>query len=185
MDNLLSPGLGGLPAPSTKDEMATPPGGTPPTPQGAGVGLQPPGPTHMQRHFMSAEDKAALRFSQVKKAAVQMQALQDGLDKLGALGDTVSFDDVVDVAAGIVAAGVPAIQVAGTLANMPESPSQLQAWIAKQAAALAPQVKKVQGTLAAARYEMGRAAFRSIIAHSAADHLTRLASKAKTTGRPN
>lgn len=175
MSNELEPGNGGLPTAATGDSATNPPS----------LGLPPP-KSGIPQHFASEEDQARLKFDKIKDASDKVAATRTELDKLIAFGDTVSVDDVVEAAAGMVAAGIGATDVAGTLADMPEQPAQLQAWVKEQSEKLKPSEVKVQQALAGARQALGTASFRSILAHSAESHFQRkFLAASKPVGRPN
>lgn len=178
MSNLLEPGNGGLPTASPQDSKAVPP----PTPAPAGSGSSGPGAMHS--HFTSKEDTVALQFSKIKEASGKLQAMRTELDKLAALQDTVTQDDVVEAASGLVAAGLPAAEVAGELASMPENSHQIQAWVAQQSKALEPREQQVAQALNQTGHALGMMAMKSVIAHSAEQHAQRRAlAAAKPLGR--
>lgn len=170
MSNQLEPGFAGPAA--GQEPSVNPPG----VPQQA--------PSSMNAHFGSRQDQAKLRFDKIKEAAEQVQATQVALQRLAAFGDTVSMDDVVDAAADMVGAGVDPVQVAGTLADVPEQSAQIQAWVQQQLKNIAPHLAQAKAGLSKAGYEMGHAAMRHLIATSAADHMAKQQlSAAKPLGR--
>ncbi len=175
MSNLLTSGSGALPAPSPDDQKAVPP-----------MAMPAPGPSDMQQHFTSAEDVAEEKFKKISEAASQLGALRRALDKLGALGDTVTTDDLVEAAGDLVANGIPAVQIAATLAEAPEQPAQLQAWVAEQSQKLEPAEAQVAEAKKAAGLALGSAAFKGILVHSAEDHFQKRAlANAQFAGRAN
>lgn len=180
MVNVLAPGGAGLPAPSPQDQAAVPPDA------GPALVMPMPGPTEMQQHYASAEDKAGLAFGQVREAQEKISTVRRELDKLLAYGDTVTMDNVVDAAGGLVAAGIPAVQVATTLADCPDGPGQLEAWVREQSDRLVPQEQKMAQLMKQAGFNLGLTAFRSLMAHSAEDHFvkTKLAAT-QIPGRAN
>ena len=154
-ENLLAPGAGGLVAPSPQDQVANP--------------LQPPmpGPSPMMQHFGDLQDQAAARFGKIEGVAKMTAATRQGLEHCLALGDTVTTEDVVEAAAGMVAAGVPAMEVASTLADMPTGGEALQAWLAQQSEVLAGQEAQVAAGLANAGFDLGVAGLHHLLAYSA------------------
>lgn len=171
MSNMLDPGSAGLPAPSPNDQSAVPPGG--------GLAMAAPGPSPMAQHFGSAEDAAEAQWNKASEASGQVAALRRSLDKLAAFGDTVTMDDLVEAAGDMVAAGIPAIQVASSLAEAPEQPAQLQAWVQEKLQQLAPKEEQMRQVKAEAGYGLAQASMTSLIAHSAEAHFNREAPNAR------
>lgn len=158
MSNELVPGNAGLVAPSPDDEKANPPA-PPAPPQGPQIG--------------SAQDKAAAKFNMLKEAEVQVSATDSALQSLLAMGDTVTSKAVVKAASGMVAAGVPAVEVAGILADMPESTEAIQSWLSEQEQGVQQRKAQIEQAMKGARYDLGLSAMRSILAHSAEDHFAK------------
>jgi hypothetical protein len=127
-------------------------------------------------HFGQAQDKAAAQYEKMKEASKKLTVAQTQLDGLVALADTVSQDDVVKAASRLVAAGVGAVQVATLLADMPPDGQALQGWVAAQDQKIGKAAAQAKVALALTRHQMGVAAMRSVIGHSAEQHQTRLAS---------
>lgn len=179
--NPLSPGSAGLPAPSPSDDSAVQPTNSL-APQAAPSG----GGSEMVGHFGSAMDHDAATFGKVKEASGQIDATAEALGHLASLGDTVSMDDLVEAAGGMVAAGIPAVSVAGTLADAPEGPGQLQGWVQEQLQKLAPRQQQMQEALANSGYHLGLSAFRHVLSASAEDHHQRSRLAATSfEGKPN
>lgn len=164
-DNGLLPGNGGLAAPSPADAQAV-------LPQNA-LTPPPPGPSEMQKFFLSEEDKLAAQFEKVKHAKSLVDATSAELQKLSAFADTVTMDDVIEAASTMVAAGVPAVQVASTLAEIPESPSMLAAWVQEQNQKIIPMQAQIDQAYQTAGYKLGLSAMKSIMAHSAEEHFAK------------
>lgn len=176
MSNFLSPGASGLPAPSPEDQQAVPPQ----------LALPPPVPSDMSKHYLSAEDQAALQFNKVKEAHGKISAMRTALNTLLAFGDTVTTDDVVEAAGGLVAAGIAAVEVASALSEMPDNPSQLQTWVQEKSEGLKPAEQQISQALNGASFKLGLAAMNNIIAISAEDHSMKQRLRAmKPSGRPN
>lgn len=180
MSNVLSPGNGGLAAGSPDDQKARPPGAPAPT----------PAPHPKQQQLLDQEDQLAHQFLMLKEGQRQMQIMRQQLDKLVAMGDTVTQDAVVDATAAMVAAGAPAIKMATTLADMPEGTEALQAWVEQHSQALQPAEQKLSQALSQTRHKLGQAAMKNIIVHSANQFHTgqaqrRLLATTVLSGRPN
>lgn len=160
--NTLEPGAGGLAAPSPADDKANP----------LQVGRQPdPGTrSEAQQHFDSAEDSAAEEFHKLKTLDGQMKVVQKQFQGLLQLNDTVTMGDVVKSSGAIVAAGVPAVQVASSLAEVPQQPEMLQQWVKQKAGEAAQQEQQLKQALAKASWNLGLAAYKSILADSVETH---------------
>lgn len=159
MANELAPGNAGLVAPSPSDQEANPPG----PPQAPAPGPQ----------IGSAQDAAAAKFNMLKEAQTQVSATDHAIQSLLLLGDTVSSKDVVKAASGMVAAGIPAVEVATILSDMPESTEAIQSWLSEMDQGVKDKQAQVEQAMKGARYKLGLAAMRSIIAHSAEDHFAK------------
>ncbi len=155
--NALEPGAGGLPSASPSDAAANP------------LEMKPkPRPVSgMMKHFNSREDTAAAQFKTIKESKSQIDSVMTEFQKLTELQDTVTSKDVVKGCAGIVAAGVPAIQMASILADMPEQGQELQAWVKKEFDLAVQADQKVVQTMEYLRHQMISAGFQTLIAHSA------------------
>jgi hypothetical protein len=152
--NALAPGSGGPVAPEPAVE--------------SGVLPQPvPAPSPMASHFGSAQDQVALQYQRMQKATAMLRRVRGEMDKLMALADTVKQEDVVEAAGRMVADGLGSVQVAGILATMPQDGEALQAWVRQQDLGIQHREGQAERALALVRHELGLAAFRSIIGHSA------------------
>lgn len=161
--NGLEIGNGGLVAPRPGDEQANP----------LAMAPQPAGPGPMAQQAGNKQDAAKAQFDKVKQASQQIASVRKGLEGLAALQDTVTMDDVVEEAGGLVAAGIPAIQVASTLADVPEQPSQIQAWLQEQLQKLAPQEAQIKAVLDQSGHRLATTALGSVLAHSAEAHFNK------------
>lgn len=121
----------------------------------------------MMKHYGSKTESVAARFSKLKEAKAQIKAVKSNFGDLVNLQDTIKPDDVVKASGNIVGAGIPAVQMATILSEMPEQPTQLQGWVmGKYKEAIAGEQQILQG-LASVRHELITASFESLIAHSA------------------
>lgn len=148
---------------------------------GTGAPVSPPEPTTnglavkaklspqsgMMKHFGSRQDQAAARFDKMKEAKQQIDAVLDAFGHLTDLQDTVQVRDVVKACAGIVAAGVPAVQMATILADMPEQPGQLQAWVKDEFDKAQQAEKTIDHGLQVTRHGLLTSALEHLIGHSA------------------
>lgn len=155
MVNQLSPGAGGFAAPP--EARANP----------LRVRSMSRSRSKMLTHFGSDMDSAEARFDKMKEADSQIKAVIQAFGGMMNLADTVTTKDVVGACADIVAAGIPAVQMATILANMPEQPQQLQAWIKHEFEQAQTADQKIQQGLAITRHQMISAGLNSLIAHSA------------------
>lgn len=138
------------------------------SPLDAGMAQAPAGPFGiLQGHL----DQANARLNAADKVSKQLTNITGELTNLAKMGDTVTPDDVVNSAGRLVAQGSDAMEMAGLLADMPENPQQLQAWIAQHAQAAQAQVAKLAPVHDLARHHVGMAALRMITAHSINDHM--------------
>lgn len=183
MTNPLEPGQGGLAAPQpTPANPPQPSAGNALAPQG-GAGTAPGG-SPMMSHFGDAQAAAAAQFQKIKEAQARARATRKELDWLLSLGDTVTQDDAVKAGSGLVAGGIPAVQVAGILAQMPDGGPALQAWIQHMDAEAQKAEAKVAGAMQGARYHLGLIALKTLIAHSTEGHeQRRLLAAATPQGR--
>lgn len=126
-----------------------------------------PSPSPMMGHFGDLQDQAALRFQRMQEATSKLAVVRKELDGLTALGDMVTQDDVVKAASGLVAAGLGSVQVAGLLADMPDSGPALQAWVAQHDKQTQVREAQAQQALAVTRHQMGLTALRHLMGASA------------------
>lgn len=155
--NNLEPGDGGLPSARPSDNASNPLTATAkPRPQS----------TMMQR-FNSIEDAAAAQFKTIQESKKQIDSVVREFKHLTDLQDTVTTKDVVNAGAGIVASGMPAVNMATILADMPEQPKELQAWVSKEYQQAVVGQQKVDQTVNYLRHQLLVTSFNSLIAHSA------------------
>lgn len=84
--------------------------------------VEPAEPKVMNTEMLAQYDK-------LKSAGETLSSVRVGLDKLTALADTLTQEDVIREASVLVAKGLDAKSVAGLLADMPEHPEQLAEWV--------------------------------------------------------
>lgn len=79
-----------------------------------------------------AHTGAVTQWDKMKEGQAALKNTREQLDKLVALGDMVTGDDVLDAATELVASGQSAATLAGLLADMPQDGPSLQQWILSQ-----------------------------------------------------
>lgn len=142
-----------------------------PKTNGLEVKLKPRPRSEMMKHFGTQQDAAAARFEKLREAKHQIDAVMEAFGHLSDLQDTVQVRDVVKASAGIVAAGVPATQMAVILADMPEQPAQLQAWIKDEFDKAQSAEQKILEGLAITRHGLVTAALHNLMAHGVEDQM--------------
>ncbi len=123
--------------------------------------------TPMMKHFTGHRDAAADRFAKLREAKKQIDSVMGVFGGLSQLADTVTTKDVVKGCGDIVAAGVPAVQMATILADMPEKSPELQAWVADEFKKAQEAEAKIDEGLAITRHGLITSALHTLIAHSA------------------
>lgn len=162
--NNLEPGNGGVVSARPSDDIANPPA----QPNQMSIAQPIAGsPSKMMQHFNSREDTAAEQFKTIKESKAQIDSVMTEFKKLTDLQDTVTTKDVVKGCAGIVAAGVPAVQMASILADMPESGQQLQAWVKHEYEQAVTGDQKISEAMNYLRHQLMTASLHTLIAHSA------------------
>lgn len=161
--NPLEIGVGGRPAPSPEDSKAVQPNQ---------ISLQQAKapPSEIMQKFGSAKNQVKAQFNQLAEAKKQISATKFEIGQLRDLGDTVTAKDVVKHSAGIVAAGVPAVEVATILADMPEGGQQLQAWVVQKYEEATANEGKVNKLMGIAQHQLAVTSLQNILAHSAEAH---------------
>lgn len=109
--------------------------------------------------------------------------VREQMDKLTALADTVTQDDVVEAAGKLVGAGLGSVAVAGILASMPEDGEALQGWVRQQDQQIVQREAQAVRALQLTRHQLGVTAMKSIIGHSAEQHAAQLPLVAQAKAR--
>lgn len=121
--------------------------------------------------YMKAQmDQSAAHVGKLKEAEGRATVIRQALDKLTALGDTVTPEDVTKQSSKLVAAGMGAEEVAGLLADMPTGPEALQGWVAQHDQALRANEAQLGQALAVARHQLGVQALHHIGAVGMVNH---------------
>lgn len=162
--NALAPGAGGQAAPEAVPANPMEGPGAAPDP-----GAQPPQApqSEMMAHFGGLQNQARARYDKMKEAAAKVGATRKALDGLAVLGDTVTSEDVVRAATGLVEAGIPAVNVAGILSEMPDGAAALQGWVQQKDQAVQMQEAQVTRALAITRHELAVTSLKHLMAHGA------------------
>lgn len=153
--NDLDPGNGGLVSPPEA------------TPNPLSVKSKTRNQSEMMKHFSGHQDAAAERYSKMREAKQQIDSVMNVFGGLSQMLDTVTTKDVVKGCADIVAAGVPAVQMATILADMPEQPAELQAWVKDEFEKAQSAEQKIDEGLAVTRHGLISSALHTLVAHSA------------------
>lgn len=156
MDNPLSMGASGPQAEPQPGQMD----GTPMAPSPSGIPQEPQG-----------EGQLVGAYAKLKEARGRMDVIQNVLGKLVELGTNVSPDDVVDSAGKIVAAGVSPEGMASMLAEMPEQPELLAAWLAEHKGVIDQKEKELDLVTRNVQHEMGVQALRGLLGQQAAQDI--------------
>lgn len=86
----------------------------------------------MLKGLEQAHTGAVAQWDKTKSATAMLDNMREQLDRLVALGDMVSSEDVLDAVTELVASGASAPTMAGLLADMPPDGPSLQQWILQQ-----------------------------------------------------
>lgn len=151
--NELETGLGGPAAP-----VKSPAGNDAP---------QNPSQGSMFSHFSSKHDNVQAQYEKLTKADQTLKSVRKIMDKLVGLGDMIEEDDVMDAASGLVAAGLTSAAVAGLLADAPQNPEGLQAWVQQHDEDVTKREAQLEQVLANARHQMAVAGIKSLAGHAA------------------
>lgn len=139
-------------------------------PQGAGAPqVRPRGPQAGPEMIASMEQQHAQSRAQLNKleeVAARQRAVREQMNHLKTLGDLVSEEDVVSAASKIVAAGVPPMEIATILADMPSGAEALKEWIVGQEAQFAQKEAQLGAMMGMIRHNTGLAALRLLAAES-------------------
>ncbi len=158
-NSLLMAGAGGAPAP--QEPKANPLAAKP-----VSKGASSP-PSGMMKHYGGQMESAMAKFKLMKQSKSQIEAIKANFGELTNLQDTVKPHDVVKAAGDITGAGVPAIAMAKVLAEMPEGPGQLQAWVKQKFEHAVQAEMQIDHALSVTRYQVVSSSIQNLIAHSA------------------
>lgn len=109
---------------------------------------------------------AKVQFAKLSAATTLAGKITAELAHLSSLGDTVTQDDVVESAGKLVTDGLPPLEAASLLADMPPGGEALQAWVASHTQAAAASAKALSVHQAIARHNMGMVALRELTGHA-------------------
>lgn len=118
-----------------------------------------------QNPFEQVFKQSQAQFELVSKAKINVDRIQNELDKLLDKGDVVQPDDVIASAGKIVSSGMPAKQMATLLAQMPEQRGEiLSGWLKSQSQILQEQIQQLAPIYAVSKHQMGVNALRLLVA---------------------
>lgn len=119
-------------------------------------------------HGAMAQDlnTATARFNKVSQSMQMLEAVRKEFDKLTAMGDTVSMDDVIKGAGVLVSRGLSAPAIAGILADAPDNPQALQAWVSRLDNAVIQQTAQREMELKLTRHAMAVAGLKSLVVNA-------------------
>ena len=144
-------------APANDNPLAAPPQ-PPALPDGHGPVEQAVGKAHTQ---------AAGQLAQLTKQKTMVGNVKSELDKLSALGESVTPEDVIKGAGLLVGKGADPMAMASLLADMPQGGQALAAWLQQHDTQLAQNEQQLDQMLAGARHQAGSAALHVL----AMDHI--------------
>lgn len=105
------------------------------------------------------------QYAKLQTAFQTLDAVRKGMDKLSALADTVTPEDVVREASILVAKGLTPTAVATLLSEMPETPEQLAQWVSQQDAQVTQREQQLAAVTRQMRQRLGTTALRGLAAH--------------------
>lgn len=122
-------------------------------------------PPNIHDMLTQAHDSAQALFNQTSVASQRIGTIQGQLAKLAKLGDTVTPENVIESAGEIVAGGVDPMEMANTLADMPQGGVALSAWVQQHLAQQNALAQQLAQHHALARHELGASAMRMMAGH--------------------
>lgn len=169
MVTMLDPGGGGLPAP--QEPKSTPPRSVGPEQDAALYGKPlagaPPSGSPMMQAFGSMLGQAKAHYSKLEETSIRLGVVRQEMDKLVAMGDQVSQEDVVSAAGLLVAHGIGAVPMATLLADMPTGGEALQAWLRQQDQIIHQNEAQIKAPLAEARHQLAMVGLHNLVGHMA------------------
>lgn len=158
----------------TQAAAESPPQGPSPAAGPAGAqALNMPGASQagdVLKYMKAQMDQTASGVAKLKEAQGRARVVREALDKLSAMGDTVSPEDVTKESSRLVAAGMAPEEVAGLLADMPDGGEALQGWVAQHDSALRKNEAQLGQMLAQQQHTLGVQALHHIGAVSMVNH---------------
>lgn len=174
--NMLEPG-GGMPVAAAPQVAENKEPATPPAASDASSAGSPPSP--MMKHFGDASSAALARYQKLQKADETLQRVRKIVDKLGALGDLVAEDDVLEAASDLVGVGLTSSAVAGMLADVPQNAEGIQQWVQGQEAQVGQREAQLEHVMKLARHELALTGLRGLIGDAAEGHQAQQAGMAQ------
>jgi hypothetical protein len=124
----------------------------------------------MMQAFGGELTRANAQYDKLAESRQRLDVVREQLDKLTALGDTVSSEDVVDAAAEMVAHGLGALPMATLLADMPAGGQALQSWLQQQDQQVRQREAALARPLKLAQHQLAVAGLHNLTGHMAEAH---------------
>jgi hypothetical protein len=105
--------------------------------------------------LVQQHNQLSAAYKQLSAAAKQMEMVRKQLDELVELGDTVTTEDVVKSAGKLVAGGMPALEVAKLLSEMPDSGQPLASWLQDKDEMVAANEQQKEQILPLVQHQLG------------------------------
>jgi predicted component of type VI protein secretion system len=139
----------------------------------------------LSEYLSNAQDEAQAKWAKVTESETRLAAVRGVMDQLTQMGDMVTPEDVVKGAGRIVAAGMSASAVAGLLADMPEQPQALQAWVAQQDQGVRQREAQLQQVKASVGHELGVKSLKLLMGLGAEQKMQQSEASGNTAGPMN
>jgi hypothetical protein len=158
---------------SQTPDQALGPDAQPSLGQGAEAAGQDPSSGGLQIQGLDAlktqHTQLAAMNKKMSEASSTLRKVREGMDRLTALGDIATQDDVVGEAGKLVGHGLDPGAVASLLADMPEGGEPLKAWIAQHDLQIKQREAQQTQVHDQVRHELATTALRVLFAHHAMD----------------
>jgi len=152
LPNVSTPAVPTTPAPAPAGVPASAPAGAP-------SGASPLAFAKSQHDLISSQ------YNSINTTLASVDRLKTRLANLSKLGDMVTTEDVIKEASGAIAHGIPAGQIAGLLAEMPESGPQIAGWLQEKTVVLQQTEAGLLQAQEQMREHLGHAGMQMLMAH--------------------
>lgn len=116
-----------------------------------------------------APANASAKYAKLLQAADTLETVKAGLDSLLSLGDTVTPEDVVKVAGGLVGHGLSPSGIATMLVDMPQKGDMLSQWVQQQDQQVVQRTAQLEFVTNTLRHQMGVSAMQGLMEHHLAN----------------